>query len=216
MKLRTLIAPVLLASAAGASQAAFTLYTDEAAYLAAVGATLEYLDFNPSPPGGAVVGGFSFSPNTSFFTCTDPVVPACDPTVVHNSNAITDIGGSSAPNGVAALGAATILAGVRGVAFNYISGGIASVNLFDSASTLIDSVDTSSARGFIGLVSDAPLLGGLGLTAVNAVFAGNIGNDRYFFDDFRINGTVPEPATYGLLALGLAGIAGITRRRRAV
>lgn len=226
MQLRSVTAAVLLASAAGASQAALTLYTSEAAYLAAVGATVDYVDFSPSPVPPAVVSGGSFSEVIRFSSCSDAssFSASCFVRVLHSSNAITDTGGSTAPNGVASL-APDILAPedfldpgnllpFSGVAFNYNSGGITALIILNQGYEVIGSLDTTSASGFIGVVSDVPLER-LSFVAQNAVLPSG-GNDRYFIDDFRVNNaaTVPEPASYGLVALGVVGIA-LSRRRRA-
>jgi hypothetical protein len=207
--------PLLIAAVAAAAalpaQAAVTLYTSEAAYLAAVGATRTYIDFAGSP--GAVVSGGSFSPDVTFGSCTDNTQPGtCGTQVLHNSDGITDLGGSAAPNGVASLAWRFNLPDVQAFAFHYVSGAIASVALVDIGLNL-DLIDTSSASGFIGLVNTGNFYGGI---AVNAVFASGVGNDRYFIDDFRINqpGSVPEPASLVLVGLALAA-AGSVRRRRA-
>lgn len=213
--IRTLITLAMLAAAAP-SQAAVTLYTNEAAYLAAVGATRTYIDFAGSP--GAVVSGASFSPDVSFGSCTDAGAPnTCGTDVLHNSDGITDLGGSAANNGVASVGWRFGLADVYAFSFNYISGAIDAVALVNAALN-IDLVDTTSASGFIGLISDSAFYGAIG---VNAVFPGNIGNDRYFIDDFRINGVnaVPEPASLALSGLALlsamAALSAASVRRRA-
>jgi len=189
------------------ANAAITLYTNEAAYLAAVGATRTFIDFAGSP--GVTVSGGTFSPDVFFGTCLDSSnLGTCAPIVVHNSDAITDIGGSAAANGVASLVWGFNIP-ARAFAFHYISGQVNAVNLVDP-SLAFTSVDTSSATGFIGLVTDTDILGGIG---VNAVFPNGIGNDRYFIDDFRINGTIPEPATLSLAGLALAGVLWGRRRR---
>ena len=210
MMKRTLISLALIAAAAQ-SQAGVVLYTNEAAYLAAVGATRTYVDFAGSP--AAVVSGASFTPAVTFGSCTNAANPgSCGTNVLHNSNAITDLGGSAANNGVASLAWRFNLADVFAFSFHYISGEIDSVNLVDSALHL-NTIDTTAASGFIGLLSDSAFYGGIG---VNAVFPGNIGNDRYFIDDFRINAAnaVPEPAGLALVGLALAA-AGLARRRAA-
>lgn len=206
---RTLV-PIALLLAGSAAQAGVTLYTNEAAYLAAVGATRTYIDFAGSP--AATVSGSTFSPDVSFGSCTSSADPlSCGTSVLHNSDAITDLGGSAANNGVASLAWRFNLSDVYAFGFHYISGGIDAVALVDLGLN-IDSIDTSSATGFIGLVSDVAFYGGIG---VNAVFPNNIGNDRYFIDDFRINGTVPEPGAAALAVLALLAAGSATRRAAA-
>jgi hypothetical protein len=208
--MRTLLLATTLLSAACAAQAAsVTLYTNEAAYLAAIAAPRVAVDFAGSP--AASVSGASFSPAVTFGSCTDHAAPgSCGTSVWHNSDAISDLGGSASPNGVASLAWRFDLTDVYAFAFHYVSGGITAVNLVDVGLNL-NVIDTSTASGFIGLISDEAFYGGIG---VNAVFAGG-GNDRYFIDDFRIDaaGHVPEPAAL-LLALGALGAAMGARRRR--
>jgi len=196
--------PIVSAVLFGAlqAQAAVTLYTSEATYLAAVEATTTYVDFAGTP--ATTVSGASFTSAVTFGSCPTGLA-SCGTQVFHNSNAITDLGGSPAPNGVAAVGG-SFAAAVYAFAFHYVSGGIASMDFGGGPGTL----DTLSAAGFIGVVSDTPLTS---FIANNAVFPGNIGNDRYFIDDFRINAPVPEPETYALLLAGL-GLLGFVARRR--
>lgn len=202
---KPLAALALLASLASA-QAAIVLYTNEAAYLAAVGATRAYTDFGGGP--GATVSGASFMPEATFGSCTDASAPGtCGTSVLHASDTITDLGGSSASNGVASLAWRLNLSDVFALSFNYVSGSVDSINLVDT-SLALNAIDTSSASGFIGLVSDTAFYGGI----LIGTFP-NGGNDRIHMDDFRINAAlaVPEPA--GLLLTPLAlGLAGFTRR----
>jgi hypothetical protein len=191
------------------SQAAVILYTTEQSYLTAVGATRTYIDFAGSP--NASVSGSSFSPDVFVGTCSDSgSAGTCGTQVLHASDAITDLGGSSAGNGVASLAWRFTLSDVFAFGFNYESGGIDSINLVDPALNLTP-VDTTSASGFIGLVSDSAFYGAI---AVNGVLPG-VGNDRYFIADFRINEprSVPEPGALALVAAAFAG-ATLTRRRK--
>jgi MYXO-CTERM domain-containing protein len=206
------LATLALGAVALQAQAAVLVYTTEAGYLAAVGSTRTYIDFAGSP--GAVVGGGSFSPAVTFGSCTDSAAPgSCGTTVLHNSNAITDLGGSSAPNGVASLAWRFNEPDVFAFAFHYVSGDVDGVRLVEAGSLATQLIDTTAANGFIGLVSDTAFYGGIG---VNAVFPGGTNNDRYFIDDFRINAagasTVPEPGALGLAGLGLLALG--CRRKR--
>jgi len=206
------IATLALTAAAMHSHSAVLVYTSEADYLAAVGATQTYIDFAGSP--GAVVSGASFSSAVAFGSCTDSAVPSsCGTSVLHNSGGITDLGGSAANNGVASVAWRFNQPDVFAFAFHYVSGAINAVALVDAGTLGTSLVDTTAASGFIGLVSDSAFYGGIG---VNAVFAGGIGNDRYFIDDFRINAaaaTVAEPGALALVALALLA-AGCSRRSR--
>jgi hypothetical protein len=207
---RLLAALALLAPLAGA-QAGLVVYTSESAYLAAVGGTRAYTDFAGNP--GASVGGGSFTPAVTFGSCTDASAPAsCGTSVFHTNDSITDLGGSTAANGVASLAWRFNLPDVFAFGFNYLSGQVDAINLVSSA-LVLESIDTSASTGFIGLVSDSAFYGGI----LVAVFPGAVGNDRIYMDDFRINeaaraATVPEPA--GLLLSSLAlGLAGAARRQ---
>lgn len=200
--MRRILLTLVFAVTAIPSQAAVIVYTNEAAYLAAVGGTRTYIDFAGSP--AATVSGGSFSPDLTFGSCTDSSAPGtCGTEVFHNDNAITDLGGSAAANGVASLAWRFNVPDAYAFGLNYVSGQIAGINLVANDLSLA-LIDTAAATGFIGLVSDLPFYGAI---AVNAVFPAGVGNDRYFIDDFRINDlSVPEPASLALVGLGLCAM----------
>lgn len=198
------LAALALLTSLVSAQAGLVLYTSESAYLAAVGATRAYTDFSGGP--NATVSGSSFMPAATFGSCTDAAAPgSCGTSVLHASDSITDLGGSSASNGVASLAWRFNVNDVFALSFNYLSGDVDSINLV-STSLALQAIDTSAANGFIGLVSDTAFYGAI----LVGVFP-NGGNDRIHMDDFRINEVlaVPEPAVLLLtpLALGLAGLA---------
>lgn len=204
MRTPTLAAALALAAAVPA-QAALQLYTNEADYLAAVGATTAFTGFDGAP--GAEVPGNAFLPEVFFASCpTD--FNSCGATVFHNSNAITDMGGSPAPNGVARV-AGLFTVPVQAFGFNYISGGMGSLALITQGDGLAILNVGSTTAGFVGVVADSTIIA---FGGVNHEFdtAGN--RDRYFIDDFRINAPVPEPGTLLLAAAGVAML--MTRRRR--
>ena len=107
--LKKLIVSAVLFGALQA-QAVVTLYTGEATYLAAVGATTTYVDFAGTP--ATTVSGASFTSAVTFGSCPTGLA-SCGTQVFHNSNAITDLGGSPAPNGVAAVGGSFAAAVIR-------------------------------------------------------------------------------------------------------
>ena len=209
MSLRTLVSVVLLAATWGTAQAAATLYTTQASYLAAVGANLTSITFDGSP--GVAVPGQSFSPDVRFFSypATTP------PDVFHVDNAITDLGGDvREANGVGWLFAG-FAQPTYAFGLHYLAGDIGQVAITFDVAGCCQSLDASSATGFIGVVSDASM-------AVADFFGAHLPNDagrsRIFIDDFRIDApmiqAIPEPGTYALVLVGLAGVGWIGRRRR--
>ncbi|NBQ68837.1 MAG: PEP-CTERM sorting domain-containing protein [Nitrosomonadaceae bacterium] len=192
MKKSLVNASLMLCLVGGTSaHAAVTLYTSQVDYLAAVGATTTFIDFAGSP--ALTVNGDSFSSAVTFGTC-DLGLASCSSSVFHNSGGITDTGGVAAPNFVAAVGG-HFTNPVHAFAFNYISGGMGSIEL--NGSTIVPVGSTTS--GFVGIVSTDPIDGFVGL---NYIFPSTGGRDRYFIDDFYIN-PVPEPGAWAMLLAGL-------------
>lgn len=201
MKKSLVNASLMLCLVGGTSaHAAVTLYTSQADYLAAVGATTNYIDFAGSP--ALTVNGGSFSSAVTFGTC-DLGLASCSSSVFHRADGITDTGGVAAPNFVAAVGG-HFTNPVHAFAFNYSSGGMGSIEL--NGSTIVPVGSTTS--GFVGIVSTDPIDGFVGL---NYIFPSTGGRDRYFIDDFYIN-PVPEPGVWAMLLAGL-GLLGFHAAR---
>jgi hypothetical protein len=195
--------------AGAAAHAAVIVYPDSPSWSAAAGPQLFLIDFNGSP--GALVSGNTISPDVLFGS---PEAP--DPTLVNwNSDALSDAGSTVAANAVGPM-SLDFSSSVFGFSLLFSSAAEAqTVELYGPGMALIDSVLAPNASGFFGVVSD---------TAISSViirpglFPG--GNpDRFFIDDLRGAGAVPETSTYlmtvgGLIAVFLGRRAGRRRRFR--
>jgi hypothetical protein len=186
---RSLLAAALLAFAgltvgpAPALAADVTVYSDEAAYDAAAGPSDFCLTFNGSP--GAFVSGASFSADVIFGS-----PEASDPTLVNwSSDALSDAGSTTAPNGVGPL-SGVFTGTAMAFKLNFLSAANApSVDLYDAAGVLIAPVVAPSGSGFFGVVSD---------TAVKRfiIRPGTFEDgtrDRFFIDDFCATAIVEAP-----------------------
>jgi hypothetical protein len=180
--------------------AGVTVFSTEAAYDAATGPELFFLDFDGSPGGGALVAGNSFSPAVSFGS-----PEAADPTqVLWNSDAITDAGPTVGP--MSGLFTNPVFA----FAFDFSSASSAeTISLYDVGDTLLDAVVAPNPSGFFGVVSDEAVKR---FVITNGLFPTG-GRDRFFVDSFRANGVVPVPSAVLLGTIG-AGLVGWLRRRR--
>lgn len=150
------------------------------------------INFDGNPPGGAAVAGGTFSPHVAF---SSP--EAADPTQVWwNSNAITDMGSTTASNGVGPLGGVFTQA-VSGFSLVFSSAGEKpTVELYDGGGALIGVVLAPSASGFFGVHSETPIKS---FIIRNGLFASTGGRDRFFIDDFE---ACAEPIHCTIEALG--------------
>jgi hypothetical protein len=192
-------------SAVAVEAGAVTVFPDSSSYSAAVGSEIFLIDFNPSPPGGALVDGSTLSIHATFGS-----PEATDPTkVLWNSDAITDAGSTVALNFVGPL-SVDFASPVFAFSLVFSSAGTAeTVELYGVGNALIDSVLAPNASGFFGVLSNIAID-----TAIirNGLFSpGN--RDRYFIDDLRAN-AVPEPSTWLLVGTGLIAVATWRRRSR--
>jgi hypothetical protein len=163
----------------GQVQAAVVVFDNQADYDAAVGPQIFLINFNGST--GASVSGASFS---SVVTFGSP--EAADPTLVWwNSDAISDDGSTTAPNGVGPMdGVFTDPVYAFALVFSSASEN-ETVYMYDESAAMIAAVLAPNASGFFGVVSDTPIKS---FFIDNGEFEEPEGYmDRFFIDDFRAN-----------------------------
>jgi hypothetical protein len=199
--LKPLCAAALLCAAA-AAQADITVYTSEAAFLAAVQApgVDTYNDLTVMPYGETLnrsAGAYTYNvySATGLYGAGSP-----GDAWLSNNTGIAPLVFSNFGGGVSAFGGNFFGSDV----FGQYKGGNLILTAIDGTA-LSYGLDNAVATDFLGFVSTAPLLavtvatdGGLGVwpTANNVVLA------------------VPEPATYGMLLAGLGFVGLMSRRRR--
>ena len=177
-------------------------YDSEATYNAAAGPQLFFIDFLGS---AGVVNGNAFSPLVTFGS------PEANNSalVLHSSNAMTDAGSTTAPNAVGPIDG-VFTSPVFAFGFDYLSGNIASVDLYGVGGGLIATAPVSAPwPAFFGVISAVQIES---FQLNNAVLSGG-GDDRFFIDNFRANAPVPEPSTAVLMSLAVLGL--LWRRWRA-
>ena len=176
------VAALVMLSAHRPNAAMATQTFDTAAgYTAATGPELWLIDFNGSI--GASVAGNSFGADVTF-SSPESATPAM---VIWNSDALTDAGSTTAPNNVGPIGG-VFTSAVSAFAFEYSSGGLGSVTLYDAGGGEIAQLTPLSNSGFFGVVSDTPIksFAIVGREFTEAELPGG-GIDRIFIDNFRVN-----------------------------
>jgi len=185
MKKTTLFLVVVLAFCITATtEAAVTVFNNEADYDAATGSQIFLINFDGNPSGGTLAAGNSFSAAVTFGS-----PEASDPTQVWwNSDAISDAGSTTAPNGVGPMDG-IFTDPVYAFALVFLSSGEnETVYLYDESDALIGAVVAPNPTGFFGVLSDTP---------IKSFFIDNgefwkvpeeeYWPDRFFIDDFRAN-----------------------------
>lgn len=215
MKIRTLLTPLAAAAllvTAGASNAAITVYTSQAAFNAAVGVTgtdtftgFSITGSTPSPI-TRNAGAFSYTADTTpagnFFgggSTADPFL---------STNTATDtmsFFGFSA--GVVAAGGQFFGSNISGL----FAAGSVTVTATDAGGSVSQTIRPAgiASGSFLGFVSDGPLLG----LTVSAVQPGT-GFLWPSVDNLVLASAVPEPEAYAMMLAGLGLVGWMARRRR--
>jgi hypothetical protein len=211
----SLLKPVALAAmlaATGAANAAITVFTSSASFLAAVGATgtdtfagFSITDITASPINrSAGAFGYTGSATNGFFgggTTANPFLSTntySDPMVITPTSVIAGIGGDFFGSNISGLYAA----------------GPVTVTATDSlGATIAQTISPSSATAgsFLGFVSDANIAS---LTIASAT--GQVAPFVWpSVDNLTLAAAIPEPGTYALMLGGLGLVGFLARRRRA-
>ena len=206
--IRLLITTTALFFFANSHSANVTVFDNPAGYSAAVGGELFIIDFDSSPNGP--VDGSTVSPHAIFGS-----PEAGTPTnVLWNSNALTDAGSTIALNNVGPLSIDFTDPSIFNFSLDFSSASSQeTVELYDSADTLLASVLAPNPNGFFGLTSDTAIDR---VIIRNGVLPAMGNNDRFFIDNLRANAVVPIPAAVWLFVSGLAGLTLIAKRKIAL
>ncbi len=195
-------------------------YTDETAFIAAIGSGLTTVNFDTDPNGNTISAGTlidqqylsvgaDFNPFASGTPKTGNFTNISSPNVLWD--AVGEEGGANADFEVVFTtpvnGTGIFFGGLQDI-------GTTTFEVFDVSSSSLGSFDVYSEAGgnplgfvFFGVTSDDPIA----KLQVNVDAA-----DFVWFDDleFGASTTVPEPTTIVLLSIGLAGLAGGAIKRR--
>ena len=210
--LKPLAAAALLA-ATGAAQAAITIYTDQASFLAAVispvgvdtFAGFSIIGTTPSPitrAAGALGYTADTGPAGSFFGAGSPANPWL------STNTATDtVSFFNFTGGVGALGGNFFGSDIGG---NF-AGGSVTLSATDADGTVEQTITGATTSSFLGFVSSTGALSSASLFSVQP------GSGLPLWptaDNLTLAAAVPEPETYGMMLAGMALIASMARRRR--
>lgn len=212
--LRTTLKPLALAAllvAASGAQAAFTVYTTQFSFMAAVsGAATDTFEDLPSidpvpGPLDRAVGDYTYtasvgtnSPN--FYTAGVFNV------WLSTNNALDTITFDNFTGNVSAIGGRFFGSTVNGT----ISPGQSlMISATDASGTVTETLVNANRLSFLGFVSDG-LITSLTVSAVQP----ESGFVWPTVNNLVLASAVPEPETYALLLAGLAGIGMLVRRRR--
>ena len=203
--------------AAGSAQAAITIYTSQASFLAAVGSPMgvdTYNDLDNTQPLAVPIartaGSFSYSASAGPLSNFFPAGGAGDIWLATNNRTDT-ITLSAFSAGAAAVGGFFFRSDVDGLATS--TAATINVRAVDSLGATVTRAQINPATtSFVGFVSN-------GTISSVQVFVGTAGTGTPevwpTINDLTIAAAIPEPESYALMLAGL-GLVGFLARRRMV
>lgn len=220
MKFKTLLAPIALAAfvaVSGGAQAAVTVYTSQAAYLAAITNagvdSFDDLDYTTTlgTPQARTAGSYSYTasvgPTSVFFPASDDGQDVWLAT--NNRTDTVTFDGFSA--GVQAVGG--FFFGTNAFGFS-TSAAALSIQVTDASGSITQQLLNPNTGSFLGFVSTG------GLSSLK-LWVGNQGSGQAgvwpTINDLTLGSVaaVPEPQTYALMLGGLGLVGWMARRRKA-
>ncbi len=198
-------------SVAGASQAAISVYTDQASFLAAVGASgvdgfdgFSIIGSTPSPITRAA-GDFGYTadagPAGSFFGAGTPGNPWLSTNTAADTVSFYNFTG-----GVAALGGNFFGSDISG---GFAAGSV-TLTATDADGTVTETINGATVSSFLGFVSSTGTLDSATLASVEP----ESGFLWPTVDNLTLAAAVPEPETYALMLAGMGLVGWMARRRR--
>jgi hypothetical protein len=217
-----LIAALLAGLPAGPARAAITVYTDLAAFLAAI-APGSFTETFSSLPGFAVLpnpqtfsgGGYGFQASASFNQLAVNVIGGDKSLSVLFGNSALVIGALSGPGPVTAIGGFFFAGDAAGSAVEPLVG--VTVSATAGAASVTQSIAApTSTTSFLGFVSDSDPFGTVSVVRATGAQTGWASVDNLILGARATTvpppAAVPAPAALGLFGLGLLGL-GLLRRR---
>lgn len=214
MSKKFLIKPLAVAAllaATGAAQAAITIYTDEASFMAAViNPGVDGFDgfsiFGSTPsPINRMAGDYGYTadagPAGTFFGAG-----ATDNPWLSTNTATDTVSFFNFSGGVGALGGNFFGSDIGG---NFAAGGV-TLTATDIDGTVTQTIASATTSTFVGFVSSTGVLSGATLASVQPI----TGFLWPTTDNLTLAAPVPEPETYGMMLAGMALIGFMARRRR--
>jgi hypothetical protein len=221
MKRYLALATVAAAALTSPAQATVTIYTTQAAYLAAI-STPGVDTYNNITPGVQLAASLTRPAGTYGYTVTDVAIAGgtaalfgagstADAWLSNNENAST-ISYSAFTGGVRGAGANFFGTDVNGL---FVAGGGNGLTLTatDASGTVTTTVVNPTTSTFIGFVSTTGLTGlTVRATTPNASYWATVNN--LTLGGAAVTPAVPEPATWGMMILGFGMIGAASRSRK--